>query len=436
MLLPVAETEFRENNSDKKIKNKGIQKRNLFTIFGLISFERTKFHIQTEKYIYFPVDRLLKLQAGKFSYRLQDWVSFGASDQDFRSSVSLLNRIFSYDLSGMQAERLTNISSQEVDNFYEQAEFKEKKEGEFFAVGFDDKGVPIKASDIDRTQDSTAVRLGKGQKKGVKKHCTVSVGYSFDEKVRTAQDITDNLFREVKSEKPKDKTTENSKWAQNKHIRGFMSGKKDAVNYGFENILDRKKEKDAKIVVLIDGDRNLEKTVNEVVEQKEIKSSIVAVILDFIHVTEYLWKAANANFGEKSPKRVEWVKEQCLLILQSKLSDVIKNINNFKAEYENNLTKTNVFQKVLTYFNNHTHMMDYDTYLKQGYPIATGAIESACGHFVQSRMEKNGMRWSMTGAQKILNLRAVNKNDDWGFYMKYYIEKDQKKIHENYKMVA
>ena len=46
------------------------------------------------------------------------------------------------------------------------------------------------------------------------------------------------------------------------------------------------------------------------------------------------------------------------------------------------------------------------------------------------------MRWSMKGAQKILNLRAVNKNDDWEFYMKYYLEKDQKKIQEKYKMVA
>ncbi len=436
LLLPISETEFRENNSHKKIASKGIKKRTIFTIFGLISFERTKFYLKAEKKIYYPLDRLLKLQSGKFSYRIQDWVSFGASDQDFRSSVSLLNRIFSYDLSGMQSERIASISSRKVDDFYEYAKFEEKTEGQIFAVGFDDKGVPIKGSDINREQDSKAVRLGKGQKKGVKKNCTVSVGYSFDAKKRTAADIVDNLFREVKLEKSDDKTTENSKWAQNKHIRGFMSGKEDAINYGFDNILDRKKEKDAKIVVLIDGDRGLENIVNQVAEQKKIKSSIVAVILDFIHVTEYLWKAGNAYFGEKNPERIAWVKKQCLLILQSNLTEVIESINNFMAEYENNLTKTKIFQKVLTYFKNHAHMMDYDKYLEQGFPIATGAIESACGHFVQSRMGKNGMRWSMSGAQKILNLRAINKNDDWEFYMQYYIKKDQEEIQEIYKMVA
>ncbi len=81
-------------------------------------------------------------------------------------------------------------------------------------------------------------------------------------------------------------------------------------------------------------------------------------------------------------------------------------------------------------------MMDYKTYLESGFPIATGIVENACGHFVRSRMEKNGMRWSMDGAQKILNLRAINKNKDWEEYMKYYIKKEQEKIGDKYKMVA
>jgi len=63
--------------------------------------------------------------------------------------------------------------------------------------------------------------------------------------------------------------------------------------------------------------------------------------------------------------------------------------------------------------------------LARGFLISTGAIENACGHFVQSRMERNGMRWSLKGAKNMLNLRAVNKNKDWDIYMRYYIEKRQ-----------
>jgi len=279
--------------------------------------------------------------------------------------------------------------------------------------------------------------LGKGQKRGVKKHCTVSVGYSFDAKKRTPQKINESLFREQK--KGNMDTAEpasNNKWAQNKHIRGFLSAKEVAINYGFDDILKRRQEEDAKIVILIDGDRGLEKAVKKVLEDRNIKSSISAVILDIIHVTEYLWKAANANFGEKSKDRVPWVKAQCLLVLQSKVSDVIENIEVFKSKQQGNIAKEKSFNTVLTYFENHQHMMDYKTYLEAGFPIATGVIESACGHFVQSRMEKNGMRWSMDGAQKILNLRAINKNEDWEEYMKYYIKTEQEKIGAKYKMVA
>ena len=258
LLRTKSESEFKGRKAKVKIDNKGLKKRVVFTIFGQVSFYRTKFHVPATRKTYYPLDNSLELQTGKFSYRIQDWVGFGASDQDFRSSVSLLNRIFLYDLKGMQAERIADKSSSEVDNFYDHCEFAEKKEGEIFAVGFDDKGVPIKASDVDREQDSKAVRLGKGQKRGVKKHCTVSVGYSFNAKERTPQDIADNLFRDTKSEKAENKTTENSKWAQNKHIRGFLSGKETAINYGFDNILKRMKDRNAKIVVLIDGDRGLE----------------------------------------------------------------------------------------------------------------------------------------------------------------------------------
>ncbi len=435
LLCPISEYAF-SNKSTVKIENKGVFKRLIFTVFGEISFSRKKFYSSTTNKIYYPLDQSLQLHQGKYSYRLHDWIGLGASDQDFRSSIELLNRIFSYNLQGMQSERIAFNSSIEVDNFYNESISKNKnEEGKCFAVGFDDKGIPIKSSEIDIEHDSKAVRLGKGQKRGVKKHCTVSVGYSFNIRIRSPEDITNSLFREQKLEKT---TTnkENNNWAQNKHIRGFLSGKDTAINYGFNDILKRKKDSESKIVVLIDGDKGLEKAVKKVISDKGINSIISSIILDFIHVTEYLWKAANANFGEKSKERVHWVKAQCLLLLKSKVREVIKNIEKFISKYESNITKTKVFQAVITYFKNHQHMMDYKTYLKLGFPIATGAVESACGHFVQSRMEKNGMRWSMDGAQKILNLRAINKNKDWEEYMKYYIKKEQEKIGTKYKMVA
>ena len=177
-------------------QNKGLFKRSYFSIFGQISFIRLKYYFPERKHILFPLDRALGLPKGNCSYVLQDWIGYSATDTDYRSSVSLLNRILGHDISGMQSERIANKLSESVEEFYEEEVTEKKEEDEYFAAGFDDKGIPIRASDVNRNIDSNGVRLGKGQKRGVKKSSTVSVSYSFDRFIRKAEDIISSLFKE------------------------------------------------------------------------------------------------------------------------------------------------------------------------------------------------------------------------------------------------
>lgn len=326
----------------------------------------------------------------------------------------------------MQAERISNKLSEEVEVFYEEEATLPREEGIFFAAGFDDKGVPILPAEVNRETDSSGVRLGKGQKRGVKKSSTVSVTYSFDPNIRKAEDVIASLFKEKNNEARKNnELLEPKSEAKNKHIRAFLSDKKKAMEYGFENIQKRSGDETKNIVVLIDGDRGLEKAIDRAVESKDMKNRIIFKVLDFIHVTEYIWKAANIYFGEKSSQRVDWVKEQCLLLLQGETNTVLKNLQKLIQHGKYMTAKHRVIKSVIRYLSNHTTMMNYKECLARGFPISTGAIESACGHFVQSRMERNGMRWSLKGAKNMLNLRAVNKNKDWDIYMRYYIEKKQ-----------
>lgn len=58
--------------------------------------------------------------------------------------------------------------------------------------------------------------------------------------------------------------------------------------------------------------------------------------------------------------------------------------------------------------------MKYHEYVKIGCGIiGSGAIESAHRTVVQKRMKQSGQRWSWQGAQHMLNLRVVRKNNDW-----------------------
>lgn len=58
--------------------------------------------------------------------------------------------------------------------------------------------------------------------------------------------------------------------------------------------------------------------------------------------------------------------------------------------------------------------MKYQDYAKIGCGIiGSGAIESAHRTVVQKRMKQSGQRWSYKGAQNMLNLRVVRKNNSW-----------------------
>ena len=47
-----------------------------------------------------------------------------------------------------------------------------------------------------------------------------------------------------------------------------------------------------------------------------------------------------------------------------------------------------------------------------GVPVGTGVVESACGSVVKHRMEGEGKRWSLAGAEAILALRSLKKSHD------------------------
>ena len=52
-------------------------------------------------------------------------------------------------------------------------------------------------------------------------------------------------------------------------------------------------------------------------------------------------------------------------------------------------------------------------------------IEGACRHLVKDRMEQTGMRWTVSGAQAMLHLRAHYLNGRWDEYVNYHVETEQ-----------
>ena len=70
-------------------------------------------------------------------------------------------------------------------------------------------------------------------------------------------------------------------------------------------------------------------------------------------------------------------------------------------------------QGLIAYYREHAGRMRYDEYLRLGYGIGSGAVESAHKQVVHARFRQAGMRWSEAGARRLLALRLLLLNDQW-----------------------
>ena len=82
------------------------------------------------------------------------------------------------------------------------------------------------------------------------------------------------------------------------------------------------------------------------------------------------------------------------------------------------------------YLLNHSPYLRYDRYLSHGLPIATGVIEGACRHLVKDRMDVTGARWSLTGAEAVLRLRALRSSQDFDEYWVFHEAREYERTHQ------
>ena len=97
--------------------------------------------------------------------------------------------------------------------------------------------------------------------------------------------------------------------------------------------------------------------------------------------------------------------------LKIKAAEVIQVITAIKCTTKQ--AKENQ-QKLISYYQNNLLRMDYARYRTIGCGIiGSGAIESAHRTIIQKRLKQSGQRWGNSGAQNVLNLRAINASGMW-----------------------
>ena len=134
-------------------------------------------------------------------------------------------------------------------------------------------------------------------------------------------------------------------------------------------------------------------------------------ILDFWHAMEYAWAYARLQFGEGAQRAEHWTRRVAQDLKAGDVQTVIARLHTLRPRSPES---REALDALIRYYTTHAARMQYDEYQRLGYGIGSGAVESAHKQVVHARLRQAGMRWSVVGARRLLALRLLLLNGEWG----------------------
>jgi hypothetical protein len=391
--------------------------------FGEVEASRIGYYGQFAGCV-FPLDAELNLPVDKYSHGLQDEIAYLVAGDSFDETLDSLNRQGGGTLPKRQLQDVSANIAQDFKEFYALPLDPSPKDDTILVITADGKGVKMHNQDLRPATKKQAeaskdkpkkARLQPGEKNGKKRMATVVSVYETSSNQRTPEQIFS-----INGETTPIRPYINNKrvWAEITEDMG------NALEQGFREALRRDPQQEMEWVVLIDGQTDL---IRQVEAQAEKHNVEVTVIQDFIHVIEYLWKAAHALYPDKqnAEKREEWVRGRTLEILRGNAQSVASGLRRAASRRGLDEKERKAPDTAANYIEKNQERLKYDEALSKGLPIATGVIEGACRHLVKDRMDITGARWRLRSADAVLKLRALKSSGDMKKYMSFHFWKER-----------
>ena len=306
---------------------------------------------------------------GQYQYDVQKIAAKMSSDGTFEEASELLNDIYGFDISPDTVHHLTNDLAAEVEL--------------------------VEITPTPEEVRQVVAHISKG------KHRRPVFVFAADGAmvpIRTEPKNTPNCWMEAKGVRgyllDDDKIVHLLSWHQ-------VSSKSEFAAYLLEI-----KEKgiiptdEVRLCFIGDGADWIWETVNAIFPE-------CRQVLDYFHCSQHLFDFAKDRFGSGSVKGREWVEQTKVRLFHNSISDVINGLKRFKCD-------TTVARKscdgLIRYLSNHKDRIDYGKLRRGGYPIGSGAIESANKFISHVRLKRCGAWWKVKFANNILKLRCARYN--------------------------
>jgi len=405
-------------------------RRALSSMFGEVTVGRLAYRSRGEENLY-VADGVLNLPAEHASHGVRRLAARAAAAGSFEDATGQVRERTGLDLGKRQVEELAVRAAVDFDAFYaervsEAEKDRERGKDEVLVLSCDGKGIVMRTEALreataraaKRASPKLKTRLSKGEKSGRKRIAEVGAVYEIKPVPRTPTEVLAPT-KDKKLGPPKAK----HKWVTASVVDDAASVVCDI----FDEAERRDGDHRHQWVALVDGNNHQIDRIRTEARRRKVN---VTIIVDLIHVLEYVWDSAWCFFKEGDPAAERWVHQKTLAILEGKAGIVAGAIRRKATKLglsEENRAKAD---RTADYLLHKAPYLDYPTALQSGWPIATGVIEGACRHLVKDRMDITGARWGLAGAEAILKLRALITNGDFDQYWQYHLAHERHRNHD------
>ena len=283
-----------------------VHTRELETIFGTVTVTRVGYGAEGEPSLH-PLDGQLNLPVEKYSHEVRRRVALEAAKGAFEAGVETLATYTGAHVPKRQFEELVVRAAQDFDAFYQARRAQAQAAsvtGETLVLTVDGKGVVMRPEDLrEATQKAAAMRattftarLGRGRRLHAKRMASVAAVYTIAPFVRTPEEI----FPPAGTPAPAPARPA----PEHKRVWASLAKPPEAV---IAELFDEAQHRDPRQlklwVALVDGNETQIELLTKLCAARHVAMPIV---LDFIHVAEYVWEASRA-FAADHQARDAWV---------------------------------------------------------------------------------------------------------------------------------
>lgn len=264
------------------------RERTLATRFGEVVVTRIAYRARERADLH-PADGVLNLPVEKHSHGLRRLAAAEAARGSFADAAAAIERATTVRIGKRQVEALAAAAAVDVDAFYAAHAPDWSADDDVLALSFDAKGVVMRPDGLRAatakaaTSQKLAARRSKGEKRNRKRMCEVAAVFDVTGKPRTVADILPEDPKAAQTATPAPVTS--GKWLH----ASVTDDAAAVIAAGFAEADRRDPDHARTWIALVDGNSH---QIDRIHAEANARKITIPVIVDFIHVIEYIWKAA------------------------------------------------------------------------------------------------------------------------------------------------